>query len=108
MQENKPKENVTKETQSGIAQSRPVNISEVPAENNFYINGFSIKMSIADCLIILLRNDQAVGAINLSHTVAKTLSNQLWQLVEKFEKKSGQNVYKLEELIEKFSEQNET
>jgi hypothetical protein len=92
------------EPQSEAVQKQRLDIPEIPPEKRFYFNGFSVTVTAADCLIILLHNDQPVGLLNTTHVVAKTFVEHFGRLIENFENKSGQTIYKLDELMEKLSE----
>ncbi len=92
------------EQQHEAVQKQHLDISEIPPEKRFYFNGFSVTVSAADCSIVLLNNDQPVGLLNTTHVVAKTFIEHLGRLIENFENKSGQTIYKLDELMEKLSE----
>lgn len=57
-----------------------------------FANGFHVVMSNADVAILLLQNGFPVSAVNMSYTVAKTLSQKIAGMIDKLEKKSGQPI----------------
>lgn len=80
--------------------------SDVP---RIYFNGFVNGFSSGDILCVLERNGQPVGIMNMSYTVAKTLSASLAQLVGSLEETSNQPImttHEVARLLENLS--NET
>ena len=63
--------------------------SDVP---RIYFNGFVNGFSSGDIMCVLERNGQPVGIMNMSYTVAKTLSASLAQLVGTLEETSNQPI----------------
>ena len=77
--------------------------SDIP---RIYFNGFVGAFSAGDIMFVLERNGQQVGIMNMSYTVAKTLSSALSQLVDQLEQTSGQPIMTTQEvgkLLEKSS-----
>lgn len=54
-----------------------------------YFNGFQITMGNGDLMILLNRNGKVVKKVNLSYTMAKTLSEKLGLLIANIEQKNG-------------------
>jgi hypothetical protein len=63
--------------------------SDVP---RIYFNGFVNGFSAGDIMCVLERNGQPVGIMNMSYTVAKTLSASLATLVGRLEETSKQPI----------------
>lgn len=63
--------------------------SDVP---RIYFNGFVNGFSSGDIVCLMERNGQPVGIMNMSYTVAKTLSASLAQLVGSLEEASNQPI----------------
>lgn len=59
-----------------------------PSVNRIYANGFTIGISNADAHIVLSWFGQPLAIVNISYTLAKTLSLKLNKLVEDWEKKT--------------------
>lgn len=57
-----------------------------------YFNGFVNAFSAGDIMCVLERNGRAVGIMNMSYSVAKTLSASLATLVGKLEEASKQSI----------------
>ena len=57
-----------------------------------YANGFVTSMTSGDILVVLEANGRSVGVLNLSFTVAKTLSLALGQAIANLEEKAGHEI----------------
>lgn len=57
-----------------------------------YFNGFVNAFSAGDIMCVLERNGQPVGIMNISYTVAKTLSASLATLIARLEETSRQPI----------------
>jgi hypothetical protein len=57
-----------------------------------YCNGFIIGVGSADVTVVLNLNGKNIGALNLSYTSAKTLSESLGKGILDFERKTGQKI----------------
>jgi hypothetical protein len=57
-----------------------------------YCNGFIIGVGTADVTVVLNLNGRNIGALNLSYTSAKTLSENLAKGISDFERKTGQKI----------------
>ncbi len=69
--------------------------SDIP---RIYFNGFVSAFSAGDIMCVLERNGQQVGIMNMSYTVAKTLSAALSQLVGVLEDTSKQSIMTTQEV----------
>ena len=68
----------------------------------FYFNGFATAASTGDIASILEQNGKPVAVLNMSYTVAKTLSVSLGNIIAAIEEQSGRQIMTTQE-IEKFS-----
>jgi hypothetical protein len=57
-----------------------------------YMNGFKVGYSATDVFIVLQRNGSDMGVLNISYTLAKTLSEALQTLIKELEQKTGQTI----------------
>lgn len=57
-----------------------------------YFNGFVNALGTGDIIIVLLRNNRPVAALNASYTTAKTLTQKLGYLVAQLEEKTGNTI----------------
>ena len=72
----------------------------LPDEKQIYANGFVVSMSPTDAIIVLQKNNKPVISINLSHTIAKTLAQQLAGIIGNFEKETDIKIATLTEVVE--------
>lgn len=79
--------------------------SDVP---RIYFNGFVSGFSAGDIICVLERNSQPVGIVNMSYTVAKTLSASLATLVGLLEEASKQPIMTTHEVGKFLSETQES
>ncbi len=63
-----------------------------PDVPKLYANSFECALGIGDVILLLKNGEKTVGAVNLSHTVAKTLGIRLQEVIGFLEKKSGRSV----------------
>lgn len=78
-----------------------INIQQLLNEDkiaNIYVNGFTLGHTLTDSHIVLLEHGQPKAIIQMSLTIAKTLSIALSNLVLSFEKTTNQSVKTLDEL----------
>ncbi len=71
---------------------------EIP---HIYFNGVTITSSSGDMLIILKRNNESVAVLNVSYTMAKTLSTNLGALIANFEDVTENPIMTTKEIEEK-------
>ena len=57
-----------------------------------YANGFVTTMGTGDVMVILEHNGRPTGVLNLSYTVAKTLSISLGQTIAKLEEATSHQI----------------
>jgi hypothetical protein len=69
--------------------------SDVPV---FYVNGFVNSMTSGDVLTLLERNGKPVAILNMSFTVAKTLSVSLGNTIAQLEERAGQSMLTTQEV----------
>jgi hypothetical protein len=60
--------------------------SDIP---KYYSNGFITSIGNGDALIIFQQNGITIASLNLSYTVAKTLSLKLGEIIKKIENGTG-------------------
>lgn len=60
-----------------------------PEVKRLYANGFTLGLSNADTHIVLQFFGRPIAVVNMSYTLAKTLSGQLNALVRSWEEKTG-------------------
>lgn len=63
-----------------------------------YANGFLCTLGTGDISVVLQSNDQAVGIVNMSYTVAKTFAIKLHGLIQLLERKSDNTIMTTDEL----------
>ena len=64
-----------------------------------YANGFAAALGIGDVVVSFQKNGQPEAVLNLSFTVAKTLSVKLGQMVSDLERDTGQIIMTTDEVI---------
>ena len=79
--------------------------ADVPS---IYFNGFANALSAGDIICVLERNGQPVGIINISYTVAKTLSASLATLIARLEETSKQPIMTTHEVGKSMEAASET
>jgi len=82
--------------------------SDVP---NIYFNGFANGISTGDIIMVLEKNTAPVGVINMSFSVAKTLSVSLGNIITSIEEASGRPImttHELQAFLEKGVEETKT
>jgi hypothetical protein len=62
---------------------------EIP---EIYANGFSIGLSNADVVLVLVRSARPIQTVHMSYTLAKTLHLKLATLVNEFEEAVGREM----------------
>ena len=60
-------------------------LSELPDIEQVYANGFQVALGNADVIVTLQRNGKQIQNINMSFTLAKTLSQMLGNLIDSIE-----------------------
>ena len=75
-----------------------------PGVSRIYANGFTLGLSNADAHIVWQYFGRPIAVVNMSYTLAKTVSLQLQKLVEGWEKKTGQTLQTTDSIDKAFSE----
>ena len=68
---------------------KAINNPEIP---KLYTNGFITATGNGDALIVLQQNGNPIATLNLSYTMAKTLTLRLGHLVKDLENKTGNTI----------------
>jgi hypothetical protein len=79
-------------------QQRLKNALESPEVPVLYVNGFVNSMTSGDVLTVLERNGRPVAVLNMSFTVAKTLSVGLGSTIAQLEEGAGQSMLTTQEV----------
>lgn len=66
-----------------------------------YCNGFTNAVGNSDVMLVLQQNGKPAGVVNMSFTIAKTLSQSLKEIIDSIEEKSNQSIMTTHE-VEKF------
>jgi hypothetical protein len=80
-----------------------VNAPNVP---KYYVNGFANSLSSSDIIVVLETNGLPTAVLNMSYTVAKTLSQKLGVLVANLETLTGREMLTTDEIGTAISEDN--
>ena len=67
-------------------------VFEDPDLPKVYMNSFECALGLGDVALLLKNGDTTVGVVHMSHTVAKTLSVRLGEMIRFLESKSGTSV----------------
>jgi len=59
---------------------------------HLYCNGFVTVLTGSDTLLVLKTNENSIATINMSYTIAKTLSIKLGGLIKSFENTTGNKI----------------
>lgn len=68
---------------------------------NIYFNGFVAGISDGDIVVMLRKNNKPIGILNMSFTVAKSLSQSLGTSIAELEKSTGQDIMTTQVVREK-------
>jgi Asp-tRNA(Asn)/Glu-tRNA(Gln) amidotransferase C subunit len=63
-------------------------------------------MSPTDAIIVLQKNNKPIASLNVSHTIAKTLANQLAGVIENFERQTKIEISTLDQVVEAIQDAN--
>jgi hypothetical protein len=58
----------------------------------YYVNSFTVTVGTGDVLIVMKRNNQQIGMIQVSYTVAKSLGEVLSDVIAGLEKVTGHEI----------------
>jgi hypothetical protein len=75
--------------------------------NSIYINGFATGLTSGDIFVVLQRNGNDIGILNMSYTVAKSLGDALGQLISSLERRSDRKIMTSNESAEALSKKDE-
>jgi len=70
-----------------------------------YANGFAVATALGDVVVALQQNGKPSGVINLSYTVAKTLSIKLGGGINNLEEKTGNSIMTTDQVAAALSKQ---
>jgi hypothetical protein len=59
---------------------------------HLYVNGFSTTLGSADVIVVMKHNNKPVALVNMSYTIAKTLSQKLGDSISTLEKLTGNTI----------------
>lgn len=89
-------------TDQATALNQLINLAlESESVPKIYCNGFTNAVGNSDVMIVLQQNGKPAGVVNMSFTIAKTLSHSLKEIIDSIESKSGQNIMTTQE-VEKY------
>lgn len=71
---------------------------------HFYFNGFTNSVGTGDVLIILKRNNKPIAVLNMSYTIAKSLSVKLGETVKALEELTGNTIMTTDDILSKIKE----
>ena len=91
--------------QNDLHQSRIQAGLELPAEKKIYFNGFASTIGQGDTSIVLMEDNKPVALLHMSHTIAKTLSLKLAEIINTLESKTGRQVLTTDDISASFSEE---
>lgn len=74
-----------------------------PQVQRIYANGFINAMGIGDIVILLQNSKKPIAVLNLSYTVAKTLSIKLGASILQLEKSTGNTIMTTEDIDKSLS-----
>src|SRR5689334_2592891 len=77
---------------------------DLPDEKKIYFNGFIVSMSPTDAVIVLQNNNKPIAYLNTTHTIAKTLANQLNGIIKNFEKDTKRKIPTLDQIVKAVSD----
>ncbi len=78
-----------------------------PEIQKIYANGFSNAMGIGDIMILLKNSGKPIAVLNLSYTVAKTLSMKLGALISQLEDATGNAIMTTDDIKKSLSKRRE-
>ncbi|MEX0282411.1 MAG: hypothetical protein AB3N13_14605 [Arenibacterium sp.] len=84
-------------------QSRRHTITAQPIDY-FYFNGFEINTSLSDMGMLLMVDGQPQVKLSMSFTTAKSLAENLTEAVKNFEKITGHDLMKMDDVMSSFEQ----
>src|SRR2546428_10347718 len=94
----------TTESTTNPQSGRPDELKQL---RSLYVNGFGIGIGNADVSLVLQNNGKSILLVNLSYTVAKSLSAKLSEVVQLLERSSGNKIMTSDEVLEFLSKTQE-
>jgi hypothetical protein len=67
----------------------------------FYLNGFSTTLGSSDVLVVLKQNNKPIALVNMSYTIAKSLSEKLANSISILEKLTGNTIMTTDDIQKK-------
>lgn len=93
---------LTKAQNQAAALNQLINLAlESESIPKIYCNGFTNAVGNSDVMLVLQQNGKPAGVVNMSFTIAKTLSQSLKEIIDSIEQKSNQSIMTTHE-VEKF------
>ncbi|PZV81480.1 hypothetical protein CLV31_11011 [Algoriphagus aquaeductus] len=93
---------LTKAQNQAAALNQLINLAlESESIPKIYCNGFTNAVGNSDVMLVLQQNGKPAGVVNMSFTIAKTLSQSLKEIIDSIEQKSNQSIMTTYE-VEKF------
>jgi hypothetical protein len=87
-----------------VSQSDGIDISDILADPDvpkLYMNGFVVGKSLSDMFIIAQTASKPLAMIQMSFTTAKTLAEDLSNLIQEFENQTGQKLLSMRDIQQK-------
>lgn len=75
-------------------------LAKSPDLQRIYFNGFINVLGNGDITVYLKQNNQPVAQLNMSYTVAKTLSRKLGELVAVLEERTGNEIMTTDDIAQ--------
>ena len=89
-----------------VSINAPISNVQIPL-NTIYINGFAAGLTSGDVFVVLQRNGNEIGILNMSYTVAKSLGDALNQLILSLERRSERKIMTSNESADALSKKDE-
>ena len=80
---------------------------KLPDEKKIYFNGFASAVGKGDILIVLLEDNNPVALLHASHTIAKTLSLKIGELINTLETKTGRQILTTDDVTDSLFQEQE-
>lgn len=80
---------------------------DLPPERKIYFNGFVSAVGQGDILIVLQEDTKPVAVLHASHTVAKTLSLKVGEIIKTLEDRTGRPILTTDEIVALLSQEQE-
>lgn len=81
------------EIDQSVALNQLINLAlESDSVPKIYCNGFTNAVGNSDVMVVLQQNGKPAGVVNMSFTIAKTLSQSLKEIIDSIEARSKQSI----------------